>query len=212
MLKIALAKGRIAKEAMNRLIECGCHFDDYSKDSRKLIFSNVEETLEVTLVKSQDVPVYVETGTSDIGIVGSDILLEEPFDVYVLEELNIGRCRMATAGPVGLRPNYARRLTVASKYPNITRQFYDSRGIITNIIKLNGSVELAPLTGLSDIIVDIVESGRTLTENGLEPYEFFLNIQSELIANKISFKTKNQAIANFIDQLAPMIGDVSCKS
>lgn len=209
MLKIALAKGRIAKEAMNQLIECGCQFEDYSKDSRKLIFSNLEETLEVTLVKSQDVPVYVETGTSDIGIVGSDILLEEPFDVYILEKLNIGRCRMATAGPIGLRPNYAKRLTVASKYPNITRHFYGARGIIANIIKLNGSVELAPLTGLSDIIVDIVESGRTLTENGLEPYEFFLDIQSELIANKISFKTKNQAITDFINQLSPMIGDVS---
>jgi ATP phosphoribosyltransferase len=203
-LNIALAKGRVANQAIQLLMECGCRFDDYSKDSRKLIFTDSANNIKVTLVKSPDVPVYVEKGAADVGIVGKDILLEEKSDVYELVNLNIGKCHMCIAGFADRFPDYSKKVTVATKYPNITKDYFHKKGVLTDIIKLNGSVELAPLIGLSDIIVDIVESGKTLEENGLVVHEKFLPISARLISNKVSLKTKNQEIQWVIRSLASL--------
>ncbi|QSX07609.1 ATP phosphoribosyltransferase [Alkalibacter rhizosphaerae] len=203
-LNIALAKGRVADQAIQLLMDCGCQFDDYSKDSRKLIFSDKKNNIKVTLVKSPDVPVYVEKGAADAGIVGKDILLEEKADVYELVNLNIGKCHMCVAGFADKKPDYSKKITVATKYPNITKDHFHKLGVLTDIIKLNGSVELAPLIGLSDIIVDIVESGKTLEENGLVVHEKFLPISARLISNKVSLKTKNEEIQWVIRSLASL--------
>lgn len=204
-LNIALAKGRVANQAIQLLMDCGCRFDDYSKDSRKLIFNDPVNHIQVTLVKSPDVPVYVEKGAADAGIVGKDILLEEKADVYELVNLNIGKCHMCIAGFADRYPDYSKKVTVATKYPNITKDYFHKRGILTEIIKLHGSVELAPLIGLSDIIVDIVESGKTLEENGLVVHERFIPISARLISNKVSLKTKNQEIQWVIESLASLV-------
>lgn len=204
-LNIALAKGRVANQAIKLLMDCGCQFEDYSKESRKLIFNDPVNNIQVTLVKSPDVPVYVEKGAADAGIVGKDILLEEKADVYELVNLNIGKCDMCVAGFADKIPDYSKKVTVATKYPHITKDYFHKKGVLTDIIKLNGSVELAPLIGLSDIIVDIVESGKTLEENGLVVHERFLPISARLISNKVSLKTKNQEIQWVIRSLASLV-------
>lgn len=200
MLHIALAKGRIAKTVMHRLQKGGWEFPLYSDDSRKLIFTDASGVLKVTLVKSPDVAVYVRRGAADAGIVGKDILIENGAeDVYEILDLGIGACRMAVSGIQGRRDVMKKRiLTVASKYPGIARQYFASRFQPVDIIKLNGSVELAPLVGLADVIVDIVETGTTLRENGLEAYEEFLELSARLICNRVSYKTKADELARFI--------------
>ena len=179
MLHIALAKGRIARKVMKSLSDGGYQFPDYSDDSRKLIFTDKEGRIRVTLVKSPDVAVYVRRGAADAGIVGKDVLMEDgEEDVYEILDLGIGKCRMAVSGIKGKRNVMNKRiLTVASKYPSIARKYFAGRFQPIDIIKLNGSVELAPLVGLSDVIVDIVETGTTLRENGLEAYELNQFIQ-----------------------------------
>ncbi|NTW71037.1 MAG: ATP phosphoribosyltransferase [Eubacteriaceae bacterium] len=204
-INIALAKGRVAKAAMELLINCGCTFKDYSKDSRKLIFHDEKNNIKVTLVKSPDVPVYVEKGAADAGIVGKDILMEDKFDVYELVNLNIGKCDMCIAGFASKMPDYSKKITVATKYPHITKEYFNKRGVLTDIIKLNGSVELAPIIGLSDVIVDIVESGKTLEENGLVVFEKIMPISARLITNKVSLKTKFDAIQWIIDTLESLV-------
>ena len=192
MLHIALAKGRIAKTVMKRLAEGGFHFSDYSDESRKLIFTDDEERIRVTLVKSPDV--------AEAGIVGKDVLMEDgEEDVYEVLDLGIGRCRMAVSGIKGNQKVMQKRiLTVASKYPSIARKYFADRFQPIDIIKLNGSVELAPLVGLSDVIVDIVETGTTLRENGLEAYDYFMDFSARLICNKVSYKMKQKEIAEFM--------------
>ena len=200
MLHIALAKGRIAETVMKRLAEGGFHFSDYSDESRKLIFTDDEERIRVTLVKSPDVAVYVRRGAADAGIVGKDVLMEDgEEDVYEVLDLGIGRCRMAVSGIKGNQKVMQKRiLTVASKYPSIARKYVADRFQPIDIIKLNGSVELAPLVGLSDVIVDIVETGTTLRENGLEAYDYFMDFSARLICNKVSYKMKQKEIAEFM--------------
>ncbi len=207
LLKIALAKGRVSKQAITLMQGCGFEFEDYG-DNRKLIFTDRINQVEVFLVKSPDVPVYVESGASDIGIVGKDILLEGHFNVFELLKLDIGKCHMAVAGLAGCEPDYSKKLRVGTKYPLIAKHFFAERDLIVDIIKLNGSVELAPLIGLSDIIVDIVESGKTLVENGLEPYEKFLAIESRLIGNKISYKTKYDKVQQVVEALSSITEEV----
>jgi ATP phosphoribosyltransferase len=204
-LNIALAKGRVASAAMKLLIDCGCEFPDYSKESRKLIFHDKKNNIKVTLVKSPDVPVYVEKGAADAGIVGKDILLEDKADVYELVNLNIGKCDMCVAGFADKKPDYSKKITVGTKYPHITRDYFNKLGVLTDIIKLNGSVELAPIIGLSDIIVDIVESGKTLEENGLVVHEKMFPISARFIANKVSLKTKFDEIQWVIDSLGSLV-------
>ncbi len=200
MLHIALAKGRIAKTVMHRLADGGWEFPEYSDDSRKLIFTDASGRLKVTLVKSPDVAVYVRRGAADAGIVGKDILIEDGADdVYEILDLGIGKCRMAVSGIRGQRDVMKKRiLTVASKYPRIARRYFARRFQPVDIIRLNGSVELAPLVGLADVIVDIVETGTTLRENGLEAYDEFMELSARLICNKVSYKMKQSELQDFI--------------
>lgn len=203
MLNIALAKGRIAKTVFKRLINSGYEFPEYTKESRKLIFTDSTGSVRVTFVKSPDIAVYVRRGAADAGIVGKDVLLEEgEEDVYELMDLGIGRCRMAVAGIKGNNEVLNKKiLTVASKYPKIARHYFASRYKTIDVIRLNGSVELAPLVGLSDVIVDIVETGTTLKENGLEAYDFFMTFSARLIANKVAYKMKHEELMEFMNAI-----------
>ena len=191
-LHIALAKGRIHKVVMKYLQAGGYNFSSYSEDSRKLIFEDIQGRIKVTLVKSPDVAVYVERGAADIGIVGKDILIEECSEaaVYEIFDLNIGCCHRAVATIAGRKIEMSRRLTVGTKYPLIARQYFEAHHHSVDIIKLNGSVELAPLIGLADVIVDIVETGNTLKANGLEVVRYFMDFSARMICNPVSFKLK----------------------
>jgi len=194
VIRFALAKGRVAKKAIELLMELGYVFDDYSEKSRKLIFTDTTGTIEFFLVKSPDVPTYVEKGAADIGIVGKDVLLEHPAQVYELLNLNIGRCKMCVAGYEDRPLPYGKKMVVGTKYPLIAKTYFNTKNQLVDIIKLNGSVELAPLIGLSDCIVDIVESGNTLKENGLSVLEEICDISSCLVVNQVSLKTKRDLI------------------
>lgn len=204
-IHIALAKGRIHKVVMTYLQASGYDFPTYSEESRKLIFEDSKQQLKVTLVKSPDVAVYVERGAADVGIVGEDVLLEEAAgaDVYEVMDLGIGRCRMAVAGIKGKKVDMSKRITVGTKYPRIARHYFEENHHSVDIIKLNGSVELAPLVGLSDVIVDIVETGNTLRANGLEVIHYFMDFSARMICNPVSFKIKYaeiQKLMNVIQQ------------
>lgn len=200
-IHIALAKGRIAKVVMKYLQESGYDFPTYSEESRRLIFEDAGQTIKVTLVKSPDVSVYVERGAADVGIVGEDVLVEEYTgnDIYEIMDMGIGRCRMAVAGIAGKPVDMSRRITVGTKYPRIARQFFEANHHSVDIIKLNGSVELAPIVGLSDVIVDIVETGNTLRANGLEVMEYFMEFSARMICNKVAFKLKTEEIQKLME-------------
>jgi len=197
---IAMAKGRLAKEAVKLFRSADINlFEDMLK-SRKLIFHLPDENLEIILVKPADVPIYVEYGTADLGIVGKDTLLEENRDLYEVLDLKFGRCRFSLAGLPNRKKTLLQR-KVATKYPNFTRRFFRSKGEPVEIIKLNGSIELAPLTGLADTILDIVQTGRTLKENGLIVYEDIRELSARLVVNKVSMKTSQKSIARIIEAL-----------
>jgi ATP phosphoribosyltransferase len=200
-VKIALAKGRTADVAMEMLAQVGIEFKDYSKNSRKLIFEDTSKEVEMILVKSGDVPIYVEKGAADVGVVGKDVLLEEDADIFEVLNLKFGRCRMCVCGKKDFELSFNRKLIVASKYPNIAKNYFDGKGIHSEIIKLNGSVELAPIIGLADVIVDIVESGKTLKENNLEVLKDICDISARLVVNKVSLKTKSEIIKSMITKL-----------
>ena len=187
-IHIALAKGRIHKVVMKYLMESGYEFPSYSEDSRKLIFEDAGHTLKLTLVKSPDVAVYVERGAADAGA-----------NVYEVLDIGIGRCNMAVAGVKGKKVDMSRRITVGTKYPRIARKYFEENHHSVDIIKLNGSVELAPLVGLSDVIVDIVETGNTLRANGLEVLDYFMDFSARMICNPVSFKMKYDEIHTLID-------------
>nr|WP_320025515.1 ATP phosphoribosyltransferase [uncultured Acetobacterium sp.] len=194
IIRFALAKGRVAKKAIELLIDLGYVFEDYSEKSRKLIFTDTTGTIEFFLVKSPDVPTYVEKGAADIGIVGKDVLLEHPAQVYEMLNLNIGKCKMCVAGFENRPIPYGKKMVVGTKYPVIAKDYFHTKNQLVDIIKINGSVELAPLIGLADCIVDIVESGSTLKENGLSVLEEICDISSRLIVNQVSLKTKREMI------------------
>lgn len=199
-IRLALAKGRVAKKAIELLQKVGYVFEDYDEKSRKLIFKDTTDTIAFFLVKSPDVPTYVEKGAADIGIVGRDVLMEHPANVYELLNLAIGQCKMCVAGYKDAKPQFGKKLVVGTKYPNIAKNYFNSKDEPVDLIKINGSVELAPLLGLSDCIVDIVESGSTLKENGLVVLEEICDISSRLIVNKVSLKTKKTMIDPIIDR------------
>ncbi len=201
VVHIALAKGRVAKETMKCFSACGIEFPEYSKESRKLLFLDKTGKIEVIFVKSPDVPVYVQSGASDLGVVGKDVLNESDYEAYELMNLNIGKCMMATAKIKDEPIDYDRKIIVGTKYPKTAKEYFDSLGVRTEIIKLNGSVELGPIVGLSDIIVDIVETGSTLKENGLEVDKKIMDIGSRLICNKVALKTKRDEIENIVQLL-----------
>ena len=197
-LTVAMAKGRTATMALKLLARVGIEFSSYSEASRKLVFTDDTNTVILIFVKSVDVPTYVENGAADIGIIGKDVLLEEQKEVYELLDLGISKCKLAVAGFPDKQLMESSRLTVASKYPNVAKAHFDKKGIRTEIIKLNGSIELAPLIGMSDVIVDIVESGKTLKENGLVILEDIAESSARLIVNKASFAIKTEQIQEFI--------------
>lgn len=198
-LKIALAKGRLAQKSFDIFNQLGIYSEPFDKSTRKLIFS--DDNVEIILVKAGDVPTYVERGAVDVGIVGKDTLLQEQADVYEIMDLGFGKCKMAVAAPVGYIRKKDKKLRVASKYTHIAREYYFSKNEQVDIIYLSGSVELAPIVGLSDVIVDIVQTGTTLKENGLEVIEDVCQISARFIANKVSFKTKSHQIKSIIEKL-----------
>lgn len=204
-IRIALAKGRISEDAIDLLEKTGIKFNDYNKKSRKLIFTDASNTIDLVFVKSADIPIYVEKGTVDIGVVGKDILMEDKADVYEVLNLNIGQCSICVAGFKGEGLYENKKLSVGTKYPNITKEYFHKKGLNTEIIKLNGSVELAPILGLSHVIVDIVETGKTLRENGLVVLEEICDISARLVVNKVSLKTKFEKIEELISSLEKVI-------
>lgn len=201
MINVALPKGRLGKKVYDMFEQAGYECPSIKEDNRKLIFENEEAGVRYFWVKPSDVTIYVERGAADIGIAGKDILLEYEPDVYELLDLNLGKCRMAVAGKKDFRDNTERTLRVATKFPNIARNFYERESRDIDIIKLNGSIEIAPILGLSDVIVDIVETGKTLKENNLEVVDTIVPISARLIANKASFKFKTKAIEAVRDGL-----------
>ena len=194
MINIALPKGRLGEKVYSILEASGFECPSIREQNRKLIFENEEKGVRYFWVKPSDVVIYVERGAADIGIAGKDIILEYSPDVYELADLGIGKCRMAVAAKKDFCDRRDRTLRVATKFPNIAKDFYRKQSREIDIIKLNGSIEIAPILGLSDVIVDIVETGKTLLENDLEPKQDIVDISARLIANKVSYKFKNSEI------------------
>ena len=196
MINIALPKGRLGEKVYAMFERAGYPCPSIKENNRKLIFENKEVGVRYFWVKPSDVSIYVERGAADIGVAGKDILLEYEPDIYELLDLNIGKCRMAVAAKRDFFDDNLKTLKVATKFANIASKYYSSLGRDIDIIKLNGSIEIAPILGLSDVIVDIVETGKTLLENDLEPIETILPISARLIANKSSYKFKTEEIEN----------------
>lgn len=199
-LRIAMPKGRIFKKAAELFREAGMQLPDDMDDSRKLILPVPELGMEFIMAKPVDVPTYVEYGVTDLGIVGKDVLAEENRDVYELLDLGIARCRMSVIGLPDWKPVMHPR--VATKYPQLASKYFRERGQQVEVIKLNGSIELAPLIGLADRIVDMVETGTTLRENGLVEMEKMFDITSRLIANRVSYRMKYEAVQEICERLA----------
>lgn len=201
-INIALPKGRLGEKVYDIFEKIGYGCPAIHEGGRKLIFENEENGVRYFWVKPSDVAVYVERGAADIGVVGKDILLEQSSDVYELLDLGMGKCRMAVAGIKGERPDFAHTLRVATKFPNIAREYYRKQSREIDIIKLHGSIEIAPILKMSDVIVDIVETGTTLKENNLEVLEEIVPISARLIANKASYKFNTQRIRQMCDKIA----------
>lgn len=201
MINIALPKGRLGEKAYGVFEEIGYGCPSIRETNRKLIFENEENGVRYFWVKPSDVAVYVERGVADVGVVGKDILLEQSADVYELLDLGMGKCRMAVAGKKGGRIDTDRTLRVATKFPNIAREYYRKQSLEIEIIELHGSIEIAPILGMSDVIVDIVETGTTLLENDLEPWEDIVAISARLISNKARFKFLNDPIRKMCEKM-----------
>lgn len=202
-LTVALAKGRLAELAMDIFTSIGMDCSEMKEKTRKLIFTDEKNKMKFILVKASDVPTYVEYGAADIGIVGKDTILEENRNLYEMVDLGFGKCRMCVCGPIDLRNKLddIKELKVASKYPAIAKHYFqDVKEQTIDIIKLNGSVELAPLVGLSDVIVDIVETGKTLKENGLDVLETVCDLSARLVVNKVSMKMERGRIMSIVNQ------------
>lgn len=201
MLNIALPKGRLGDKVYELFASIGYDCSEIYSDNRKLVFENEENGVRYLLVKPSDVAIYIAHGAADIGVVGKDILEEGNFDIYELLDLGLGKCNMCVAAPNDYVEDFDRPLRVATKFVNIAKDYYISINREIEIIKLNGSIEIAPLLGLSDVIVDIVESGKTLKENNLRVYEQIMPISARLIANKSSYKFKGKDIDTLMEKL-----------
>ena len=202
MLNVALPKGRLGEKVYDMFEKAGFECPSIKENNRKLIFENEEAGVRYFWVKPSDVAIYVERGAADVGVAGKDILLEYKPDVYELLDLDIGKCRMAVAAKKDFRDDNQRTLRVATKFTNIASQYYLSKGRDIDIIHLNGSIEIAPILDLSDVIVDIVETGTTLKENNLEDFETIVPISARLIANKTSFRFKSESIEKIVSEIA----------
>lgn len=205
MLNIALPKGRLGEKVYAMFESAGYECPSIKENNRKLIFENEEKQIRYFWVKPSDVAIYVERGAADIGVAGKDILLEYNPDVYELLDLNLGKCKMAVAAPVEFHDDGQKTLKVATKFKNIAADYYSGIGRDIDIIKLNGSIEIAPILKLSDVIVDIVETGTTLKENNLEVKSTILPISARLIANKSSFKFKGEDIEKIADSIKKQV-------
>ncbi len=212
-LTFALGKGRLANKTMEILENVGITCEEMKdKDSRKLIFVNEELKLKFFLSKGPDVPTYVEYGAADIGVVGSDTILEENRNVYEVLDLGFGKCRMCVCGPASAAEllMHHERIRVASKYPRIAREyFYEKKHQTVDIIKLNGSVELGPLVGLSDVIVDIVETGSTLRENGLTVLEEICPLSARMIVNPVSMQMESERIRDIVTKIRDALASMN---
>lgn len=208
-ITIALAKGRLALNTLAVLEKIGISCDEIKdKSSRKLIFVNEDLKLKFFLSKASDVPTYVEYGAADIGVVGKDTILEEGRKMYEVLDLGLGKCRMCVAGPTSAKEllQHGEIIRVATKYPNIAKNyFYNKKHQTVEIIKLNGSIELAPIVGLSEVIVDIVETGSTLKENGLEVLEEICDLSARMVVNEVSMKMEHERITKIIKALKEVI-------
>ena len=205
MLNIALPKGRLGEKVYAMFEKAGFECPSIKEQNRKLIFENEKAGVRYFWVKPSDVAIYVERGAADIGVAGKDILLECEPDVYELLDLNIGKCRMAVAAKKDFRDDTGRTLRVATKFSNIAQKYYLNKGRDIDIIHLNGSIEIAPILGLSDVIVDIVETGTTLKENDLCVCEEIVPISARLIANKANYKFKSELIDRLTNALEELI-------
>jgi len=204
-ITMALAKGRLAMKTLEVFEKIGITCEEMKdKDSRKLIFVNEELKLKFFLAKATDVPTYIEYGAADIGVVGKDTILEEGRKMYEVVDLGLGKCRMCVAGPASAKEllQHGALIRVATKYPNIAKDyFYNKKHQTVEIIKLNGSIELAPIVGLSEVIVDIVETGSTLRENGLEVLEEICSLSARMVVNEVSMKMEHERITKIIKDL-----------
>jgi ATP phosphoribosyltransferase len=204
-LTIALSKGRIFKETLPLLAHAGIVPVDDPEKSRKLILDTNQDDVKLVIIRASDVPTYVEYGAADLGVAGKDVLMEHGGEgLYEPLDLNIARCRLMVAGPKGVAEP-AGRMKIATKFVNSTRRYYAALGKQVEIIKLYGSMELAPLVGLADRIVDLVDTGNTLTANGLEPLEHIADISSRLVVNKASMKMKHERVQSFIEHIAEAV-------
>ncbi len=210
-LTFALAKGRLAKNTLEILEQIGYSCEEMKDpNSRKLIFANEEQKIKIFLAKATDVPTYVEYGAADIGVVGRDTILEEGRKLYEVIDLGLGKCRMCVAGPKEAKEllRHGELIRVATKYPNIAKDyFYNKKHQTVEIIKLNGSIELAPIVGLSEVIVDIVETGSTLKENGLEVLEEICQLSARMVVNQVSMKMEHERITKLIAALRVVLSN-----
>lgn len=207
VITFALAKGRLAEQAFDLLEQLGIDCSEPRNPGRQLVLWDKEQNIRFILVKPSDVPTYVDHGVADLGIVGKDTLLEAGRELYEVLDLGFGKCRLCIAGYPGEQGGSVNRATfrVATKYPNIARSYYDSRGQTIEIIELHGSVELGPVIGLSDVILDIVESGSTLRANGLTVLEDICDVSARLVVNRVAMKTKRERIRQIIDGLGALL-------
>ena len=207
MINIALPKGRLGDNVYEMFSRAGWRCPEIENPGRRLTFENPETGVRYFWVKPSDVAIYVEKGAADIGVAGKDILLEYSPDVYELLDTGLGRCRMAVAAPKNFREDLKKTLRVATKFPNIAKRHYSSLGRDIDIIKLHGSIELAPILGLSDVIVDIVETGATLRQNDLEVFDTLFEISARLIANKSGYRFKREKINMIKSSLSALKGE-----
>lgn len=205
MITVALAKGRLAQKSVELLEKCGLKLDNLKIETRKLVLFDESGEYKFVFVKPSDVPTYIERGVADFGVVGKDTLLEADKDIYEMLDLKFGKCRMCVCGYPDSLEKAGGILRVGTKYEQITREYFGARGKTVDIIKLNGSVELGPVMGLSDVIVDIVESGKTLEANGLAVLEEVCSCSARLVVNRVSLKTK-KGLLELLETIKDNIG------
>lgn len=204
-IKIALTKGRVEKKVIPLLEQAGIDCQQIRNKQRRLIFDSISQPYQFILAKGPDVTTFLERGAADIGIVGSDILTEHQSAQYELLDLNIGKCQFVLASTERFDPTAPKRKIIGTKYPLITKRYFDSLGQDVEIIKIEGSVELAPLTGLADAIVDITETGTTIQENHLKVFDYLDKVSTRLVVNRMSLKQHPEAIFDFVDRLKKVV-------
>lgn len=204
-LKIALTKGRVEKQVIPVLEAAGINCDQIRNKQRRLIFNSTTQPFQFILAKGPDVTTFLERGAADIGIVGSDILTEQQSSQYELLDLGIGKCQFVLASTQDFDPNNSKRKIIGTKYPLITKRYFDSLGQDVEIIKIEGSVELAPLTGLADAIVDITETGTTIRENNLKVFDYLDKVSTRLVVNRMSLKQQPDEIFDFVDRIKKVV-------